>query len=200
MPVRSIPLWENVRRCRVLEEFRNDVISYFSNGSPLGMGEDRRDEDEAVQVRRRINHTVDQAHRIIVAAGLAPMVMLTPSPMIGGYAQPIDVILNLFELHDCQISEKRAVDLIERALGVYQSDRTSALRRTINPFWWLFRVLLWFVRIPFVFLGAVGFDVVRAEGSTLGNIFKLLIATSALLTILNLLGWLSAAKVLLSIK
>ena len=62
------------------------------------------------------------------------------------------------------------------------------------------RVILWVVRIPFVFLGAMGFDADRAEGSAFGKIFKLLLATSALLTILNLLGWLSAAKALLGIE
>ena len=51
-----------------------------------------------------------------------------------------------------QIPANTAVDFIERALGVYQSDRRAALVRTINPLWWLSRGLLWFARIPFVFL------------------------------------------------
>lgn len=102
--------------------------------------------------------------------------------MVGGNAQQIDVLPSLFELDSFRIPHKRAVDLIERALGVYQSDRIAALRRTINPLWWLFRGLLWFARIPFVFLGGLGFDAARAEGSVFGKIFKLLLATSAVLT------------------
>ena len=201
---KNIPLWENSRRCRVLVEFRDDVVSYFNNSSILGMGEGRREKPEAVQARRRINLTVIQAQRIIEAAGIAPTITWTPPPMIGGYVQRIDVIFNLFELDRYQIRADHAVGFIEMAFGVYQSDREAALRRTINPFWWLFRGLLWFARIPFVFLGAVGFDVARAEGSALGKFFKvifaLVTATAALLTILNLLDWLPGAKALLGIK
>ena len=201
---KNIPLWENLRRLRVLEEFRNDVISYFNNSSFLGIGKGRREETEAVQARQRILLTVVQAHRIIEAAGIAPSMTWTPPRVMGGPVRQIDLLLNLFELDRYQIPANHAVGFIEMALGVYQADRTAALRRTINPFWWLFRGLLWFARIPFVFLGAVGFDMARAEESTLGKFFKallaLLTATAALLTILHLLGWLPAAKSLLGIE
>ena len=120
--------------------------------------------------------------------------------MIGGHVREIDLLLNLFELDRYQISANSVVGVIEMALGVYRSDRTAALRRTINPFWWLFRGLLWFTRIPFVFLGAMGFDVARAEGSAFGKFVKLVTATAALLTILNYMGWLPAAKALLRIE
>ena len=121
-----------------------------------------------------------------------------------GAVQEIDLFLNLFELDRYHISANHAVGFIEMALGVYQSDRTAALRRTINPFWWLFRWLLWFARIPFLVLSAMGFDTARAEGSALGKFFKLVTATTglaaALLTILSLLGWLPEVKALLGIK
>ena len=201
---RHISLWENSRRLRVLEEFRNDVVSYFNNSSPLGIGEGRREGTEAVQARQRINLTVPQAHHIIEAAGIAPSMRWMPPRMMGGHVQQINLLLNLFELDRFQIPSQNAVDFIERAIGVYQSDRMAAIRRTINPFWWLFRGLLWFARIPFVVLGAVGFDAARMERSVLGRFFKailtLLLATSALLKILNLLGWLPAAKALLGIE
>lgn len=201
---KDIPLWENSRRRRALEEFRSDVISYFNNSRYLWMAGARTEETEAVQARQRINCTVDQANRIIEAAGIAPTVTWTPPPMFGGHVQRIYLILNLFELDSYQISADHAVALIERALGVYQSDRPAAFRRTINPLWWLFRGLLWFVRIPFVLLGAVGFDVARMEGSALGKLFKAIFASvplmAALLTILDRMGWLPAAKSLLGIK
>ena len=205
---RHISLWENSRRLRVLEEFRNDVVSYFNNSSPLGIGEGRREGTEAVQARQRINLTVDQAHRIIIEADIAPTVTWTPPPMFGGSAQRIYLILNLFELDYYQISAKHAVAFIERAIGVYQSDRRAALRRTINPLWWLFRGLLWFARIPFVVLGAVGFDAARMERSVLGKFFKAIISAiitlvgmaAALLTIFNEPGWWTAAKALLGIE
>ena len=102
--------------------------------------------------------------RIIAAAGVSQLITWTPPPAVGGYVQQIHVFPNLFELDRFQIPHDHAVDFIERAIGVYQSDRPAAFRRTINHLWWLFRGLLWFARIPFVFLGAVGFDAARAEG------------------------------------
>ena len=192
-----------MRRLRVLKEFRNDVDSYFNNSSPLGrIREGRSEGSEAVQARQRINLTVTQAHHIIKAAGRSQIFTWTPPPAVGGYVQQIDMLFNLFDFSRFPI--QHAVDLIDRAIGVYQSDRRAALRRTLNPLWWLFRGLLWFARIPFVVLGAVGFDAACAERSTFGKFFKailtLLLATSALLTILNLPGWLPAAKALLGIE
>ena len=197
---RNIPLWENTRRLRVLREFRNDVISYFNNSSVMGLGEGRRENTDAVQSRQRINLTSNQAHHIIAAAGIATTITYTPPAMIGGYVQRIEVFSNLFGLDRYQISPDYVVGFIERAIGVYQFDRKAAFRRTINPFWWLKRSLLWLLSIPFIFLGALGFDAGRAEGSVFGKLLKLLLATSAALTILNYLGWLSAAKALLGIE
>ena len=132
---RNISIWENTRRIEVLQGFRNNVGRYFNN-CVRGI-----ENTEAVQARRRINSTVTQAQRIIGAGGIPQIIMWPPSPMVGGNAQQIDVLLNLFELDSFQIPHKRAVDLIERALWVYQSDQMAALRRTINPLWWLFRGL-----------------------------------------------------------
>ncbi len=204
---RNIPLWENTRRLRVLEEFGNDVVKYFDNSKYEWMLEGRTENSDAVQARPRINSTLDQARRIIAAGGISELITWTPPPAVGGHVQQLHVFPNLFELHRFHIKPQYAVDLIERTHGVYQRDRPAALRRTINPFWWLFRGLLWFTRIPFVFLGAVGFDAGRAEGSVFGKIFKLLLATSAalvsaaaaVLTILHHLGWLEEAKALLGI-
>ena len=204
---KNIPMWENARRRHVLEEFHDDVVSYFNNlvhNEDSWMVEGQIENTDAVLARQRINHTVDQAQRIIRAAGIAQIIKWTPPPQVGGYVQQIDVLPNLFELTSFQIPHTRAVDLIERALGVYQSDRPAAFRRTINPLWWLFRWLLWFARIPFVFLGAVGFDAARAEGSVVGKFFKAifasLAATAALLTVLSFLGQLPWAKALLGIE
>ena len=200
---KNIPLWENKRRLRVLQEFRNDVVRYIDNCEHpdwAWMVDGPIENTEAVQARQRINSTVDQAQRIIEAAGIPQIITWTPPPAVGGYVQKIHMLFNLFEFTRFRIPSQNAVDLIERAIGVYQSDHTAVLRRTINPFWWLKRSLLWLLSIPFVLLGAMGFNAARAEGSVFGKIFKLLLATSAVLTIFNLLGWLPAAKSQLGIE
>ena len=192
---RNISIWENTRRIEVLQEFHNDVVRYFDSSTEA---------TEARQARQRINLKVDQVCRIIVKADIATTMTWTAPPVVGGRKQQLDILLNLFNLDHYRIPVDHAVDFIERAIGVYQSDRTAAWVRTFNPFWWLLRVILWVTRIPFLLLGAMGFNAARVEGSKLGKfckvILSLLLAVSALLTILHLLGWLSAAKALLGIE
>ena len=194
---RDISIWENKRRLRALEQFHNDVLTYF-------LKKERKDVDEAGKAHQRINFAAIQALHIIRAAGINTAVTYSPPPATGRSAQHVDLISNILLFAEFNVPESvlevQLISFIEMALGVYQSDRTEAWVRTFNPFWWMRRVILWVVRIPFVFLGAMGFDADRAEGSAFGKIFKLLLATSALLTILNLLGWLSAAKALLGIE
>ena len=91
---KNIPLWENARRRRVLVEFRNNVFSYSNT--------------DATQARRRINLTVDQAHCIIVAAGITP-IRRRMAPALG-VTLDINVIVNLFDLHENEMSENCAVD------------------------------------------------------------------------------------------
>ena len=201
---KNIPRWENTRRIKILQEFHNDVVRYFDNCKYEWPADGLIENADAEQARQRINTRLDQATRIIEAAGIPQTVMWQPPPITGEYAQQIHVLLNLFELTSFRMPSQRAMDVIERALGVYRSDRGAALCRTINPFWWLFRGLLWSVRIPFIFLGAMGYDAARMEQSALGKLVKMvgtvLVGTSALLTILNYLGWLKEAKALLGIE
>ena len=189
---RNISIRENTRRIEVLQEFHNDVISYFDSST------------EATEARQRINLKVDQVCRIIVKADIATTMTWTAPPAVGGRKQQLDILLNLFNLDRYRIPVDYAVDLIERAIGVYQSDRTAAWVRTFNPFWWLFRGLLWSVRIPFIFLGAMGYDAARMERSAWGKFFKAIISlvgmAAALLTIFNEPGWRTAAKALLGIE
>lgn len=197
----NITVWENSRRLRALNEFRNDVLCYFEHSQIIrrGLARPRRIEHaEASEARRRINHSLVQVQHFMKAAGVAASISIV-LPASGGYEKQIDVIANLFRLHQLQIPGSDAVSLIEQAEGVYRSDRPSALRRTLNPLWWLYRGFLWILRIPFVVLGAVGFDAARAEASVWGKAVKLLVAVSALLQILNLLGGLPAAKSILGI-
>ena len=80
---KNIPLWENSRRRRVLEEFRKDVVSYFRNSSSRRMRRGRAEATEAVQARQRINLTVAQARRICSPSCSTPRLHhreLTPDP------------------------------------------------------------------------------------------------------------------------
>ena len=186
---KHIPIWENAQRINALVQFRNDVVIYFNNSENQG----------AEATRRRINFSVDQAHGYIRAANVNPALIYTSS--LTSNPGHFDLITNLFALGPpFDIPPQRAIDIIDRAIGVYQLDRRAAWYRTVNPLWWLWRGFLWSVRIPFFFLGSVGFDVASAEKRGWGKWVRVLTVVAELLTILYLMGWLPAAKTLLGIK
>ncbi len=162
---RRIHFWENTRRLQILKKFHSDVVIYFNSPKKT----------ESVQARERITHTVDWAHHIIYGANVNPIIKWRAPSNVGRYTHDVDVIYNVFKLDEFEIPESQVTDLIERAIGVYQSTRRAALFRTINPFWWLFRLLMWFARIPFIVLDEIGFPTTSWEGSLLGKRLKVLL-------------------------
>ena len=107
-------------------------------------------------------------------------------------------MMNLFGLDRYQVAPNVVVDILQRSIGVYQTDRTRSLRRTVNIFWWLKMLLVWISRAPFSVLRAAGFDAERAEASILGRLVKGLLivipAVASLLAIADLLGALDWIK------
>ena len=103
---------------------------------------------------------------------------------------------------NCSISRTSSLAAAGTASGDLGPGRILAsLRGAPAPrLLWGFRGLLWSVRVPFIFLGAMGYDAARMEQSALGKLVKVLVGTSALLTILNYLSWLKEAKALLGIE
>ena len=74
----------------------------------------------------------------------------------------------------------------------------AAWRRTLNPFWWLGKLIIWIAHAPFFLLAAAGFDSEKAERSTIGKLVSLVFAMTtflaAVLAILDRLGFLTQLK------
>lgn len=191
----KIPIWENRRRVKLLNEFRNLVVTYFNNTTPIGFGGfELRENEQAVNARQVINHNLQQLYTIVIAAGVNPLIEYTPPPAVGGYIRSINVILNIFNLSRFEIRPPVLLDYIDRSIGIYKNDKTNALLRTLNPLFWLGLVFEYIARLPFKIIGKMGFDQEKAESSFIGKIVKgifyVITVLAALLTILNLLGYL----------
>ncbi len=67
-----------------------------------------------------------------------------------------------------------------------------------NPFFWLNWLLLKIIRIPFRILGAAGFNSDKSENSVGGRTVKavsgFVVFVSALLAVLQVLGWLDPIR------
>ena len=198
---KDITCWENRRRLGVLIKFRTHVDSYFKNSPFEWMGDGRFEEAEAKRVRPEIDRMMEEVHGIVRATGVFFEVGWTPPN--GGHVQNIDILRNLFEIDGWQIEPNRVLSMLDRAIGVYQSEQGKAVCRSFNPFWWIGRFLKWFAHLPFRFIGSIGFDTVKAEGSIIGRLIKLIFVLlsvfASLLKILHYLGWLDTVKFIVGI-
>ena len=163
---RNITFWESLRRQERLNEFHEHVVTYFT-----ALHECQA--EQASQARISINLILKDVQAIVYAADVYPVISWTPPRFVGGPSIKVDVIENLFYLERYNLGPDNVIDLLLRAFGVYKSYQLRSFLRTINPFWWLWRIFNWFARLPFLLLGTAGFNSTRAENSILGRFFKL---------------------------
>lgn len=195
---KRITCFENNRRVKKLYKFRDFVIEYFEN-KPASFLVDDMESAESCKKRVEINRILDEVHGIITAAGIYPVLKWSPPPMVGGYAQKIDLIMNMTRINHYQIPRADVFDFIDRALGVYESDFYNSRRRVFNPFFWLDELFRLIAQSPFNILRSAGFKTENIENSFLGKLFKLIAylagLVASLLGILQMLGRLEAFKV-----
>lgn len=198
----KITVFENRRRVRALEEFRELVNGYFDNIEYNWMADEPIEDQRAQDIRSQINLRLRRASRIVYLAGVSTIFYYHPPPAVGGLAGEVDLLANIFNLHRLQLDIRKVLDHIDRALGVYNDDRTNSTIRTYNPFFWIGMVFNYLVSLPFVLLGKVGFNQSKIEESIIGKIakilFQLMIWIAAFLTILHLLGYLDDFKSMIS--
>ena len=204
MPRSRIPIWESRRRLGELKAFRADVTEYFERASRPARrsrrpGAPGQDENEVSAVRRRINRRANEVERIVHGAGVNDSVSYSAQGFSPGH---IPIIANIFSLHQYHVSHATAIDFIDRAIGNYEYDLSSAWVRTVNPFYWLGLLLELAVRLPFRAAARAGFDAQRFENSLAGRLLKLLLyivtGLAAVLGSLQLLGWLQPVLDLLN--
>ena len=192
-----ILIWENKRRLNKLREFRSLTIRYFNN-SRVGLGGGRVEESAAKEARREINRLRDEIHSIILNSGIDPVFSWTPPSAVGDDETEIDLIEDIFDLDQFDIGPNNVLGLIDRAIGEYDSNRRSAFVRTLNPLFYLGRVLDTISDLPFIILGILGFNRQKIKASVVGRLVKgllyLIIIVAAVLTILHLLDFVEPIK------
>ena len=193
----KILIWESKRRLNKLKAFRSLMIRYFNN-SRVGFGGGRVEESAAKEARREINLLRDEIHSIILNSGIDPSFSWTPPAAVGDDETEIDLIEDIFNLDQFDIGPNNLLDLIDRAIGKYDSNRKSAFIRTFNPFFYLGLVLDTISDLPFIAIGILGFNRQKIKTSAIGRLVKgilyLTIIVAAVLTILHLLDFVEPIK------
>jgi len=199
----EITIIGNRANIKTLEDFKKVIVKYFKNVKGGMMIKDLIENDKARAARVEINKLLKKAIQIIHQAGVSTSIYYSPPPAIGGVAGNIDLIHNMFNLRLFDLEPKDIIDPIERAIGVYEHDKTSSVLRTINPFFWINKLFRTISRIPFYILGSAGFPQNKIENSLLGRITKMLLylvqVGASFLVILQMLDYLDDFKKLIGL-
>ena len=185
----KILVWENNRRLKKLIAFRELIIEYFNDDTNTAT---------ANVARNKINRSLNQVHSIVLQSGTNPIYTWRAPPIAGGYSAKIDLISNVFNLDDYLTEYGLVLDLIDRSIGIYESNAKSAFIRIFNPFFYVGLTFDFISDLPFIALGKLGFNRQKAKSSTIGRIVKgvlyLITVFAAFLTILHLLEFLEPVK------
>ena len=195
---KKIPIWENSRRLNKLYEFRELILKYFDNSRLEWKVDGRIEKDGARAARVSINRSMDELHDIVIYSGINPSITWTPPPAVGGYRQNIDLIQDIFYLHAFSVEPNNILDVLDRSIGIYESNRVPSILRALNPLFYIGLIFDALVEIPFIFIGKLGLNREKAESSLIGKLVKgalyLITVVAAFLTILQLLDLLDPVK------
>lgn len=188
----EITIFELVRRIDFLIQTKKDIAEYFKGLSYDFMGHPSEN-DEASRLRQKINQNLRKITRYIVATGTSSSIFYTPPPAIGGIQGDIDLVSNMFNLSRFDISPNMLIDKIDQSIGIYNDEKIRALIRTLNPFWWAWKLIKKIVRFPFFLIQEAGFNTSKIERSFVGKLYSfissVIVLLAALLAILSAFGY-----------
>lgn len=189
---KQITFCENDERIKYLENFEAHVINYFDDIGRDGFG-DLLENEIAKKERKEINKLIDKARSYIIATGISTRVINYPAPITERESHSVDLAFNIFNLIEINMSHEPLLDIIERAIAIYENDKKIAILRTYNPVFWIALFVDWIVSLPFEFLGKFGLQQDKLGASLGGNIYKflfsLIIYVEAFLNILKMTGY-----------
>ena len=194
----KILVWENRKRLKKLIDFRELVIVYFNNSRVEWIMDPRVEEEAAQEARSNINLSMKEAHSTILLSGTNPKLIWKAPPTAGGYVAKIDLIEDIFNLHEFQLDPRLVLDQIDRAIGIYQSNQKKARARVFNPLFYVEMILDFISNLPFIALGKLGFNRHKMTISAIGRLVKQLVflitVLATVLTILHFLEFLNPVK------
>ena len=172
---KEITFWENRTRQELLNEFINNINQYFKLSDFDPYQQEPIESSESLEVRTKLNKKIGIVNRIMYGAHVFPNVTYTPPSAVGGYVQNINIIENFALLYQFRIPPIQVIDVLEKAVGVYEDDFTKSIVRTFNPLFWAGRLIGYIASIPFKFLGSIGLPENKIKNSFLGKLLKTII-------------------------
>lgn len=152
IPYDKLTIARNRYRARELRRFRELVESYFER---VQLADEMPvDWDGVRAARAQINQMLPRVLQIVHAAGLDAPTADTPDPAPS--VADVRVLRKIFVARYADGRDQEILDVIDMALGVYEASRFEAMIRTVNPFHYVMRALVFLARIPRRTLVALG--------------------------------------------
>jgi hypothetical protein len=124
--------------------------------------------------RQQVSVDMTRAVRMARKLGVPVDYTSLPAPAFGGYPIPF----NLFESvlldpsHGEGVEGQAIVDALNRTVGAARDRVHTEAMHLINPAWWLWSLLVFVLRIPFIVLNAAGFNTDKIEDNLWSRLFK----------------------------
>lgn len=145
----------NRQRARELREFRDLVQQYFVR-SERDVNDMPMDWEGAQAARSRINQMLPRVLQIVRAAGLGGSGVASPNTDPGVAVGRVEVLQRIFTARYGDGLDQEILDVLDMALGVYESSRFTALARTFNPLHYAAAILSFVAKTPRRVLAALG--------------------------------------------
>lgn len=170
---KKITFLENNRRLEELINFRENAVQYFNSLEDKSTGlttSEPVETDRSRRLRSEINQKIEEISEIVYAEGVDQRYVYN-NPVYG-IKRHLHPIRNIFDLVAHDASPDVVVDTLDRTIGVYESNRKSALIRTLNPIFWIVRLIDVITDVPFRLLEPFGYGVEWTRKSRVGGFFK----------------------------
>ena len=192
----KIPIWENKQRIKDLTFWRDlwlegmfqaiNVLISPPTGKPF------TSEERLTELNRRI-----PAVREMVKLAEIPTTRDWITSRKDDPPVRVDILEQFWYVEKLRISARAPSDVVDEAIGKYQSDQRQSWVRTFNPFYWLALFIDWLIGEAFNVVTIFGGTPQNARNSALGRkiiaaarfIGWLIAVAAAVCTILEFLGF-----------
>jgi hypothetical protein len=165
---RKIAIWENKERIKDLSFFRDLYLEGLFDSVKLLVSPATGKPFTAEERRSELNRRIPAVKQMVALADiLAFRDWITnrkdDAPI------PVDVLEQFWYLEKLRISFRAPSDVVDEAIGQYQSDQRRSLVRTFNPFYWLGRLIDWLIDEAFNVVALFGGNPQTARNSSIGR-------------------------------
>lgn len=182
---KKITCFENKRRVNLLKQFRKDYTWWWENVDKDWARTIENKKSE--KYRESINLVLDEVDAIIIQSWVATKHYYTPPPAFWWVAWSIDFILNIFRIYSMRLWSETITDMVDMSIWNYNRDYNSSIIRTLNPFYWIDRIIWYILSFPLMLISSI-FELSynKIEENIIVKVIRGII--SLLLTILTVLA------------